>query len=91
MAGTGGISKRNPSDPVQPCVFSERNENGWVRIEARYADRWKTPMAGAEFKLWINEALYTQGKLLDFTDVGLTIGQPLVSDADKKMETAWYL
>ena len=47
----------------------------WVEIKAHYRDRWQTPMAGAAFKMYINEALVKEGKLLDYADVGLQPGQ----------------
>lgn len=57
----------------------------WVRVVGRYSDRWRTPMAGAEFKLYINNALVLEGETLkDYDQVGLTPGHAPQTDAERE-------
>ncbi len=67
-------------DPVLPC-------HHWVRVEARYADRWRTPMAGAEFRLYINDVVVLEKeRLKDYEQVvGLTRGSPPSTEAERKV------
>ncbi|SEB04677.1 hypothetical protein [Rubrimonas cliftonensis] len=65
-------------NPQQPC-------RDFVIVEARYADRWRTPMAGAEFDLYVNDArVVSAGRLLDYPDVGLAPGRPPGSEAERE-------
>jgi len=53
-----------------------------ITVEARYADRWRTPMAGAPFKLWVEGTLIADATLIDRSDLGVPDGEPLsASDA----------
>lgn len=66
-------------DAVQAC------ERSGVRVEARYLHRWRTPMAGARFRLWVNESLELDGATLrDFADVGLSPGRPPTTPSEKE-------
>jgi hypothetical protein len=48
----------------------------WIKVKASYEDKWKTPMAGAKFDLYLEQELILEGKhLKDYEQVGLTPGE----------------
>jgi hypothetical protein len=72
MQGTAGAPKQN-------CRH-------WVRVSGHYADRWHTPMAGAEFRLWINDAVVLEReRLKDHESLGLTRGRKPADEAQRKL------
>jgi hypothetical protein len=62
----------------------------WIKVRAKYADRWSTPMAGAEFNLWVGDELIADKKhLKDYEHIpGLTVGEPPPEEEAAQKE--WY-
>src|SRR5688500_8042377 len=55
--------------PQLPC-------RDWVTITGKYLDKWNTPMAGAEFRLWINGKLVLPKEFLkDYSHADLKPGE----------------
>ncbi|MDV7393707.1 hypothetical protein RZS08_20185, partial [Arthrospira platensis SPKY1] len=82
MTGNKYMNKPSPSEIAYRAEISEHKHEGaincevvpcktWVRVKAVYDDRWKTPMAGAKFNLWVGDKKVLSDKhLKDFEHVG---------------------
>jgi hypothetical protein len=58
----------------------------WVLVEGRYNDRWSTPMAGAEFRLWVNNAVVLEREQLkDYESLGLIRGRAPSTDSELEL------
>ena len=74
---------QGPIDGVcKPCAT-------WVKVSAKYNDRWNTPMAGAEFNLWVKDQLILdKKKLKDYDQVGLKEGE--APHKDPEQQKIWF-
>ncbi len=62
----------------------------WIKVKASYDDKWRTPMAGAKFNLYLNSEQILEGKhLKDFEQVGLVSGEAPPKDPAEAKQ--WHL